>query len=162
MNYLTRSHRIFLATGLTVVLVLLAGCDKSKEYAKLNARLAGYLQVGLELVDRQTSAGQMSAGTGLAIVNALSAVNTINGELIAESKKYLSPDGSALVFDPAGKAKVLQIVGSGKTIVTNLIESDAFASMDPAKRKEWIDLLNNLTMTLDTLGEVVKAAKEAQ
>lgn len=162
MNYLTRSHRILLATGLTVALVLLAGCDKSKEYAKMNARLAGYLQVGLELVDRQTSANQMSAGTGLAIVNALSAVNTINGELIAESKKYLSTDGSKLVFDPAGKARVLQIVGSGKTIVVNLIESDAFASMDPAKRKEWIDLLNNLTLTLDTLGEVVKTAKEAK
>lgn len=162
MNYLTRSHRIFLATSLALALVATAACDKSKEYAKMNARLAGYIQVGLELVDRQTSANQMSAGTGLAIVNALSAVNTINGELIAESKKYLSPDGSALVFDPAGKARVLQIVASGKTIVVNLIESDAFASMDQAKRKEWIDLLNNLTLTLDTLGEVVKAAKEAQ
>lgn len=162
MTHPKRTHRIILAASLTVALVLLAGCDKSKEYAKLNARLAGYLQIGLELVDRQTSAGQMSAGTGLAIVNALSAINTINGELIAESKKYLSPDGSALVFDPAGKAKVLQIVASGKTIVTNLIESDAFASMDPGKRKEWVDLLNNLTLTLDTLGEVVKAAKEAK
>lgn len=162
MNYPIRTHRIFLATGLALALVATAACDKSKEYAKMNARLAGYLQVGLELVDRQTSAGQMSASTGLAVVNALSAVNTINGELIAESKKYLSPDGSALVFDPAGKARVLQIVESGETVLANLLTSDAFASLDPDKRKQWVELIQNLTLTLDTLGEVVKATKEAK
>ena len=162
MNYPTRTHRIFLATSLALALVATAACDKSKEYAKMNARLAGYLQVGLELVDRQTSAGQMSASTGLAIVNALSTVNTINGELIAESKKYLSPDGSKLVFDPAGKARVLQIVQSGETVLANLLTSEAFASIPADKRKEWLDLIQNLTLTLDTLGEVVKAAKEAK
>jgi len=162
LNYPTRTHRIFLATSLALALVATAACDKSKEYAKMNARLAGYLQVGLELVDRQTSAGQMSASTGLAIVNALSTVNTINGELIAESKKYLSPDGSKLVFDPAGKARVLQIVQSGETVLANLLTSEAFASIPADKRKEWLDLIQNLTLTLDTLGEVVKAAKEAK
>lgn len=162
MSNPTRTHRIFLATSLALTLVATAACDKSKEYAKLNARLAGYIQVGLELVDRQTSAGQMSAGTGLAVVNALSAVNTINGELIAESKKYLSPDGSKLVFDPAGKAKVLQIVESGETVLANLLTSEAFGSIPADKRKEWLDLIQNLTLTLDTLGEVVRAAKEAK
>lgn len=162
MTHPTRTHRIFLATGLALALVATAACDKSKEYAKLNARLAGYIQVGIELVDRQTSAGQMSAGTGLAVVNALSTVNTINGELIAESKKYLSPDGSALVFDPAGKARVLQIVESGETVLANLLTSDAFASLDPDKRKQWVELIQNLTLTLDTLGEVVRATKEAK
>jgi hypothetical protein len=158
----TRTHRIFLVTSLALALVATAACDKSKEYAKLNARLAGYIQVGIELVDRQTSAGQMSAGTGLAVVNALSAVNTINGELIAESKKYLSPDGSKLVFDPAGKAKVLQIIESGETVLANLLSSEAFGSIPADKRKEWLDLIQNLTLTLDTLGEVVRAAKEAK
>ena len=162
MSNPTRTHRIFLATSLALALVATAACDKSKEYAKLNARLAGYIQVGLELVDRQTSAGQMSAGTGLAVVNALSAVNTINGELIAESKKYLSPDGSKLIFDPAGKAKVLQIVESGETVLANLLTSEAFGSIPADKRKEWLDLIQNLTLTLDTLGEVVRAAKEAK
>lgn len=162
MSNPTRTHRIFLATSLALTLVATAACDKSKEYAKLNARLAGYIQVGLELVDRQTSAGQMSAGTGLAVVNALSAVNTINGELIAESKKYLSPDGSKLVFDLAGKAKVLQIIESGETVLANLLTSEAFGSIPADKRKEWLDLIQNLTLTLDTLGEVVRAAKEAK
>ncbi len=162
MTHPTRTHRIFLATSLALALVTTAACDKSKEYAKLNARLAGYIQVGLELVDRQTSAGQMSADTGLAVVNALSTVNTINGELIAESKKYLSPDGSKLVFDSAGKARILQIVESGETVLANLLTSEAFGSIPADKRKEWLDLIQNLTLTLDTLGEVVRAAKEAK
>jgi hypothetical protein len=159
----TRTNRTgILATGLMVALVATTACDKSKEYAKMNARVAGYLQVGIELVDRQTSANQMTPATGLAIVNALSAVNTLNGELIAESKKYLSADGKTLVFDPAGKARVLQIVESGQTVMANLLTSEAFGAMPTDKRKEWVDLIRNITLTLDTLGDVVRTAKEVK
>jgi len=158
----TRSHRVLLATGLMLVLVAFSACDKDKEFAKLNARVAGYLQVGLELVDRQTTAGQMSPANGLAIVEALNTVNTINGQLIDESKKYLSPDGTKLQFTPGGKAAVLQIIGSGQTVMTNLLTSEAFANIPADKRQEWIDLVNNLTLTLNTLGDVVKAAKEVK
>lgn len=157
-----RTNRAVLATGLIMALVATAACDKSKEYAKLNARVAGYLQVGLELVDRQTSANQMAPATGLAIVNALSAVNTINGELIAESKKYLSADGKSLAFDPEGKARVLQIIESGETVMANLLTSEAFGAIPDDKRKEWIDLIRNITLTLDTLGDVVRTAKEVK
>ncbi len=147
---------------LVAVAVLGSACDKDREFAKLNARVAGYLDVGIQLVDKQTASGQMSPATGLKIIETLNLVNTINGQLIDESKRYLTPDGKALAFDPAGKAKVLQIVESGQRSLTALLESPEFASIPADKRKAWIDLIGNLTLTFNTLGDVVRTAKEVK
>lgn len=159
-----RRNTSTIAVGLLLAVAVLGGaaCEKDKEFAKLNSRVAGYLQVGIELVDKQTTGGQMSPATGLAIVNTLSAVNTINGQLIDESRRYLSPDGKRLVFDAEGKARVLQIVESGQRSMIALLESPDFASMPEDKRREWIELIKNVTLTLDTMGEVVRTAKEVK
>ena len=158
-----RKHTSRIAVALLVaVAVLGSACDKDKEFAKLNARVAGYLDVGIQLVDKQTTGGQMSPATGLKIIETLNLVNTINGQLVDESKRYLTPDGKALAFDPAGKAKVLQIVESGQRSLTALLESPEFAAIPADKRKAWIDLIGNLTLTFNTLGDVVRTAKEVK
>lgn len=145
---------------LVAVAVLGTACDKDKEFAKLNARVAGYLEIGLQLVDKQTASGQMSPAAGLKVIDTLNLINTINGQLIDESRRYLTADGKSLAFDPAGKTKVLQIVESGQRSLTALLESPEFASIPADKRKAWVTLLNDLTLTFATLADVVKTAKE--
>jgi len=159
-----RKHTSRIGAALLVAAIALgaAGCDKDKEFAKLNARVAGYLDIGIQLVDRQTASGQMSAQSGLAVINALNAVNEINGQLIDEGRRYLAPDGKALQFDNNGKAKVLQIVESGQRTLTNLLNSPEFDSIPANQKKAWLDLLNNLTLTFTTLHDVVKTAKEVK
>lgn len=158
-----RKHTSRIAVALLVaVAVLGSACDKDREFAKLNARVAGYLDVGIQLVDKQTTSGQMSPATGLKVIETLNLVNTINGQLIDESKRYLTADGKVLAFDPAGKAKVLQIVESGQRSLTALLESPEFAAIPADKRKAWIDLIGNLTLTFNTLGDVVRTAKEVK
>jgi len=154
------TSRIGAALLVAVIALGAAGCDKDKEFAKLNARVAGYLDIGIALVDRQTASGQMSAQSGLAVINALNVVNEINGQLIAESRLYLAPDGKGLQFNANGKAKVLQIIESGQRTLTNLLNSPEFASIPDGQKNAWLDLLNNLTLTFTTLHDVVKTAKE--
>ena len=147
---------------LVAVAVAGSACDKDKEFVKLNARVAGYLDIGLQLVDKQTASGQMSPAAGLKVIETLNLVNTINGQLIDESKRYLTPDGKALAFDPAGKARVLQIVESGQRSLTALLDSPEFAAIPADKRKAWISLINDLTLTFATLADVVQTAKEVR
>lgn len=154
------TSRIGAALLVAVIALGAAGCDKDKEFPKLNARVAGYLDIGIALVDRQTASGQMSAQSGLAVINALNVVNEINGQLIAESRLYLAPDGKGLQFNANGKAKVLQIIESGQRTLTNLLNSPEFASIPDGQKNAWLDLLNNLTLTFTTLHDVVKTAKE--
>ncbi len=147
---------------LVAVAVLGSACDKDREFAKLNARVAGYLDVGIQLVDKQTASGQMSPAAGLKVIDTLNLVNTINGQLVDESRRYLTADGKSLAFDSAGKAKVLQIVQSGQRSLTALLESPEFASIPADKRKAWVTLINDLVLTFNTLAEVVQTAKEVK
>ena len=147
---------------LVAVAILGTACDKDKEFVKLNARVAGYLEIGLQLVDRQTANGQMSPAAGLKVIDTLNLINTINGQLIDESRRYLTTDGKSLAFDSAGKTKVLQIVESGQRSLTTLLESPEFATIPADKRKAWISLINDLTLTFATLADVVQTAKEVR
>ena len=124
--------------------------------------MAGYLEIGLQLVDRQTANGQMSPAAGLKVIDTLNLINTINGQLIDESRRYLTTDGKSLAFDSAGKTKVLQIVESGQRSLTTLLESPEFATIPADKRKAWISLINDLTLTFATLADVVQTAKEVR
>ena len=150
------------AALLVAVTVLGTACDKDKEFAKLNARVAGYLDIGLQLVDKQTASGQMSPAAGLKVIDTLNLINTINGQLIDESRRYLTADGKSLAFDSAGKTKVLQIVESGQRSLTTLLESPEFASIPATQRKAWVTLINDLTLTFATLADVVKTAQEVR
>ena len=159
---MTRNTSRIAAALLVAVAVLGTACDKDKEFAKLNARVAGYLDIGLQLVDKQTASGQMSPAAGLKVIDTLNLINTINGQLIDESRRYLTADGKSLAFDSAGKTKVLQIVESGQRSLTTLLESPEFASIPADKRKAWVTLINDLTLTFATLADVVNTAKEVR
>lgn len=135
----------------------LAGCDKSKEFAKSLDRVAGYVDTGLQLVDRQTTAGQWSKDTGITIVTGLRAVNTINGQLIAEAKKYKSADGQRLELTGDGKTKLLQIVGSNKKVATDLLNNPSFLSIPADKRKEITLLISDLSNAINAVAELISA-----
>ncbi len=144
---------------LCMMVFLLAGCDKSKEFAKSLDRVSGYVETGLALVDRQTAIGQMDKSTGLAAATALKEVNTLNGELIAEAKKYKSADGQRLELTGDGKAKLLAIVGSSRTVATNLLNNPDFLKTSPEKRAQLTSLVRDLADTLAALAELVAAIK---
>jgi len=144
---------------LCMIVFLLAGCDKSKEFTKSLDRVSGYVETGLALVDRQTAIGQMDRATGLAAATALKEINTLNGALIAEAKKYKSADGQRLELTGDGKAKLLAIAGSGKTVAINLLNNPEFLKTSPEKRAQLTNLIRDLADTLSALAELVNAIK---
>ena len=138
--------------------LLLTGCDKAKEFAKATDRVAGYVGVGHAIVARQTATGEMTAATGLVIVDVLTQINTLNGALIVEAKKYQTADGN-LALTGEGKAKLLAIVGSSKTIVQSLVNNPAISDLSPTKRQEITLLATNLTDTITALATLIEAVK---
>lgn len=134
------------------------GCDKSKEFAKTTDRVAGYVAAGLTLVERQTTTGEMSKETGLVIVNALDQVNTLNRELVAEAQKYTTPAGD-LALTADGRTRLLTILGSTKTIATNLVNDPNFLKLPEAKRQEVTLLIQDLTNTITAAASLVEAVR---
>lgn len=141
------------------MILFLAGCDKSKEFAKSLDRVSGYVDTGLQLIDRQTAAGQMSKETGIAAATALQEINTFNGQLIAETKKYQSADGQRLELTGDGKAKILAIVQSSKTVATNLLNNPDFLKTPEEKRRQLTLLVRDISETITALAELAAAIK---
>ncbi len=137
---------------------LTTGCDKSKEFAKTTDRVAGYVAAGLTLVERQTATGEMSKETGLVIINALDQVNTLNRELVAEAQKYTTPAGD-LALTADGRTRLLTILGSTKTIATNLVNDPNFLKLSEAKRQEVTLLIQDLTNTITAAASLVEAVR---
>lgn len=157
---------IFKGNGLPVILIgLLAigatqtACTSDKEYAKTLDRVSGYVGSGLALVDRQTSTGEMSKETGYVIANSLNQINELNGQLITESKKYISPYGQKLQLTVDGKTKILTLLASSQKIANDLVSNPTFAAIPDAKRQQYVILINDLTGTIAALAELVNAVK---
>ena len=146
-----------------VLLIGLAGstaaCDKSTEYAKTLDRVAGYVSTGLDLVEYQVGTGQLAKDPAIAITTALITVNEINGQLIVETKKYISADGKSLNIDQAGKDKLLAIVNSSRSVATGLLANPSFASIPDDKRQKYIVLINEITATIDVVGQLIDTVK---
>jgi hypothetical protein len=136
-----------------------AACDKSTEYAKTLDRVAGYVGTGLDLVEYQVGNGQLAKDPAIAITTALITVNEINGQLITETKKYVTPDGKSLNLDQSGKDKLLAIVGSSRNVATGLLANEAFTSIPTDKRQKYIVLINEITATLDVVGQLINTVK---
>lgn len=136
-----------------------AACDKSTEYAKTLDRVAGYVGTGLDLVEYQVGTGQLAKDPAIAITTALITVNEINGQLIIETKKYISADGKSLNIDQAGKDKLLAIVNSSRNVATSLIANPSFASIPDDKRQKYIILINEITATIDVVGQLINTVK---
>jgi len=141
---------------------MFGGCsDEGKQFAATTDRIAGYVGTGLIIVDQQTSTGQMSAETGVAIVTALRSVNTLNGQLVAEAKQYVDKDGN-LRLTGDGQAKLLKILDSSQAVVNTLLNDTRVISMEPTKREQITNVVANIGATIASLGELVKTAKLAK
>ena len=147
---------------LIAISTMLGGCsDEGKQFAATTDRIAGYVGTGLILVDQQTSTGQMSAETGVAIVTALRSVNTLNGQLVTEAKQYVDANGN-LKLTGDGQAKLLKILDSSQAVVNTLLNDTRVTSMEPAKREQITSVVANIGATIASLGELVKTAKLAK
>ena len=154
-------HRIAFYALLIFSCVSFGCSDQGKQFAATTDRIAGYVGTGLILVDQQTTTGQMSAETGVAIVTALRSVNTLNGQLVAEAKQYVDKDGN-LRLTGDGQAKLLKILDSSQAVVNTLLNDTRVTSMEPAKREQITAIVSNISATIVTLGELVKTVKLAK
>lgn len=147
---------------LIAVSTMFGGCsDQGKQFAATTDRIAGYVGTGLIIVDQQTTTGQMSAETGVAIVTALRSVNTLNGQLVTEAKQYVDKDGN-LRLTGDGQAKLLKILDSSQAVVNTLLNDTRVTSIEPAKREQITVVVSNISATIATLGELVKTVKLAK
>lgn len=151
-------------SGLGLIVLILAAssltaCDKDREFVKTMDRAAGYIQTGLDLVEYQADNNQISPESAIVITSALQAVNTVNGELIAETKNHLSEDGKSLKLNTASKAKLLAIVESSKNVAINLLSNPQFTSLPEDKRVKYTVLIRELTATIDVVGQLINAVK---
>ena len=144
-----------------IVLVGLSGAacnDKGRQLAASIDRIAGYVGVGHIIVDQQTSTGQMSAETGVAIVTALRQVNTLNGQLVTEAKKYVDADGN-LALTGDGQQNLLNILASSNGIINTLVNDPRVLNLSEPKRNEVIAVAANLSATIASIGELIKTTK---
>ncbi len=144
-----------------IVLVGLSGAacsDQGKQFAATTDRVAGYVGTGLILVDQYTSTGQMSNETGAAIVTVLRQVNTLNGQLVAEAKTYVQPDGN-LALTGDGQAKLLAILASSTNVINTLTNDPRVLALPDGQKTQINALTANLGATIATLGELIKTVK---
>lgn len=152
-----------LILGLIVLVGLSASAcsDKGKQFAATTDRVAGYVGTGLLLVDQYTAAGQMSPETGTAIVTILRQVNTLNGQLITEGKRYVQPDGN-LKLTGDGQQQLLAIVATSTSLANTLINDPRVLALPDNQRKQITMLVVNLSTTVLSIGELVKAIKTVE
>lgn len=135
-----------------------AACDKTKEFAVNVDRVAGYLDTAGALVASQVESGTISKQTGVAVVETLQQVNRLNGELIAEGRNYLVPDGS-LRLTGDGQARLMAIVVSARRVISARLADPEFTSLEESKRAEITKNLRQVETILALLGETIKTAK---
>lgn len=151
-------RNLFLGLIVLIGLSTVACSDKGKQFAASTDRIAGYVGVGLLIVDQQTSTGQMSAETGVAIVTVLRQVNTLNGQLVTEAKKYIDADGN-LALTGDGQQDLLKILASSNGIINTLVNDPRVLSLSESKRNEIIAVAANLSATIASIGELIKTTK---
>jgi len=140
------------------VLGVSACSDQGKQFAATTDRIAGYIGTGLVVVDQLSTAEQISPETATAIVTVLRQVNTINGQVIVEAKKYVKPDGT-LALTGDGQQKILTLVSSANGLVTNLLNDSRVINLPEAQRKQINAFSINLKQTLIALDQLIKTIK---
>lgn len=144
-----------------IALVSLAGVGCSndgKQFATTTDRIAGYVSTGLTIVDQQTATGQMSKETGVVIVTALRSVNTLNGQVVDEAKKYVDSKGN-INLTADGKARLVEILASSTQIVTTLTQDDRILKLSQTQREAIMPIIISVNATTASLIELVKAVK---
>lgn len=122
-------------------------------------RVAGYVETGTDIVERQAAAGNISTAAQIEVLKTLQAINTINGEILVEAKKYQSADGKKLVLDGTGKENLLRIIGSGQSALQALMTNEQFLTIQPGRRVEIVAVISDLTETFSVMVELVDAVK---
>lgn len=148
-----------LILGLGAMVATSTACDKSKEFVKTLDRVSGYVGTGLDLTENQVRAGKLDKDPALAITTALITINEINGQLIVEAKKYVSPDGKTLTLDAAGKTKLLTIVKSSQDVAIGLLANPTFTALPTETRNKYIKLIQEITATIDIVGELIQTVQ---
>jgi len=151
-------HRIAFYALLIFSCVSFGCSDQGKQFAATTDRIAGYVGTGLIIVDQQTTTGQMSAETGVAIVTVLRQVNTLNGQLVTEAKTYVQPDGT-LALTGDGQQKLLAILASSTNVINTLTNDPRVLALPDTQKTQINALVGNLGATIATLGELVKTVK---
>jgi hypothetical protein len=100
----------------------------------------------------------MSPETGVAIVTALRQVNTLNGQLVTEAKKYVNADGN-LALTGDGQQNLLNILASSNSIVNTLVNDPRVLNLSEPKRNEIMAVAANLSATIASIGELIKTTK---
>lgn len=144
----------FIALGL--ILAMASACDSSKEFAKMTDRVAGYVSTGIDIAEKDLDKG---SNAQVQTLGTLRAINTINGELIVESKKYLSADGKKFALTGNGKQDLLKVLGSGHKTLQSLLGNEDFLKIEAGKRKAIERTINDLTETFAVMVELVNAVK---
>ena len=153
--------RYFLLTVIFGLCLAGAGCDKGKELAKTTSRIAGYIDTGTQIVDRQTAAGRMSKESGLAIAETLLKVNAINQQLIVESKQYIQPDGNLALPEDA-KSKYVALIGTATTLTTGLLTDPRITALPDTERQKWVVFVTDLSDTFKLLGSFINSRNNTQ
>jgi len=140
------------------VLGISACSDQGKQFAATTDRIAGYVGTGLVVVDQLSTTEQISPETATTIVTVLRQVNTINGQVIVEAKKYVRPDGT-LALTGDGQQKILTLVSSANSLVTNLLNDSRVVNLPETQRKQINAFSINLKQTLIALDQLIKTIK---
>ena len=153
--------KYFLLTAILGLSLITAGCDKGKELAKTTSRIAGYIDTGTQIVDRQTAAGRMSKESGLAIAETLLKLNAINQQLIVESKQYVQPDGNLALPEDA-KSKYVALIGTATTLTTGLLTDPRITALPDVERQKWVVFVTDLSDTFKLLGSFINSRNNTQ
>ena len=153
--------RTLLLTAILGLCLAGAGCDKGKELAKTTSRIAGYIDTGTQIIDRQTAAGRISKESGLAIAETLLKLNAINQQLIVESKQYVQPDGSLALPEDA-KSKYVALIGTATTLTTGLLTDPRVAALPDTERQKWVVFVTDLSDTFKLLASFVNSKNNTQ
>ncbi len=153
--------RTLLLTAILGLCLAGAGCDKGKELAKTTSRIAGYIDTGTQIVDRQTAAGRMSKESGLAIAVTLLKLNAINQQLIVESKQYIQPDGNLALPEDA-KSRYVALIGTATTLTTGLLTDPRITALPDVERQKWVVFVTDLSDTFKLLGSFINSRNSTQ
>ena len=104
----------------------------------------------------------MARDTGAAIVVALRSVNTLNGQVIEEAKRYVDPNTGAINLTADGKVKLLDILNSSTQIAVTLTQDDRILKLSQTQREQILGIIGGINATTSSLIQLVKAAKEAK
>ena len=152
--------------SVVLLISILAGtqtaCEKDKEFVKTLDRVAGYVNVGLKLVERQTISGEMSKETGIVIVTSLVQINDLNKQLIEVTQGYVSQDGTKLELTGDRKIKILSILMSSRTIALDLVNNPNFKAVPEGKRREYTILIDQIVGTIGSLTDLIKVIEEVK